>query len=356
MKYGTKLEVLTRRQARRKQCCARAMAAAAEPSTSAAATIAFVYTHKLSSSTYRGQLVARALNQSYLRCGESIGDRFFDLIVHLKLPCASLLPHGRSHVIDHIDALPDRYRAFQRLLANFSGQIFNTDEHLREQCCTRACVVIPHHCNLPCATNFDRSNLTTVGLIGWTQASLGIGAALRRANITPVIEPKGRWHTFGSTAGLEKGRPADICRFFNRLRVAVAWNDEQERGYDPAQRFTNAVCLGIPTIGYARQASFRAYGGAFLCEDVACVQRMLKQIDAGTHRAAFEPLARTVIAHVSWAATRQRYLALFAALLDDERRGRRRTIRRLFRDQYDNSIPNSPRCPASKRRWPFRRL
>ena len=62
------------------------MAAAAEPSTSAAATIAFVYTHKLSSSTYRGQLVARALNQSYLRCGESIGDRFFDLIVHLKLP------------------------------------------------------------------------------------------------------------------------------------------------------------------------------------------------------------------------------------------------------------------------------
>ena len=97
---------------------------------SAAATIAFVYTHKLSSSTYRGQLVARALNQSYLRCGESIGDRFFDLIVHLKLPCASLLPHGRSHVIDHIDALPDRYRAFQKLLANFRGQIFNTDEHL----------------------------------------------------------------------------------------------------------------------------------------------------------------------------------------------------------------------------------
>lgn len=194
--------------------------------------VAFVYTNKLSSSTYRGLMVARPLNQSYVRCGEEL-DGQLKIVVHLKVPCVSALAYGRHHIIDHIDALPDKYVAFRRLQANFSAQIFNTDEHLREQCCTRICAVIPHHCNLPCATDVDRRARRTVGLIGWTQASLGIREALRASGLKVDTEPKGRWHTFGY--GSDTGRPAEICRFFDRLGVAIAWNDELER-----QRITRA--------------------------------------------------------------------------------------------------------------------
>ena len=51
-------------------------------------------------------------------------------MVHLKLPCVDALHLGHRHVIDHIDAPPERYVAFRRVLHNFSAQIFNTDQHM----------------------------------------------------------------------------------------------------------------------------------------------------------------------------------------------------------------------------------
>ena len=304
--------------------------------------VAFVYTREVSSSTYRGLLVARALNQTFLKCKDltsgRAGQLSFDVIVHLKLPCAHAFAHGAHHVIDHIDALPDRYASFRSVIGNFSGQMFNTDIHLREQCCTRVCAVVPHHCNLPCNSSLDRNGPHRVGLIGWTQASLLIGHELTAGGIRAESEPKGRWHTFGY--GRDTGRPAEICRFFDRLSVAIAWNEEQD-GYDPGQRFTNPICLGIPTIGYARQPSFRAHDGSsrFLCDDVDCVRRLIEQIHRGSLRNEFFALSRNVREHVGWAATRRRYLSVFEAVLS---RGQR--VRRLFGDAYQNDIADSPRC------------
>ena len=312
---------------------------------SASPNIAFVYTNAVSSSTYRGNLVARALNQSYLRCGDLYSQSrhaaFWDIVVHLKQPCVAALPHGRHHVIDHIDALPDRYAAFRKSLGNFSGQIFNTDDHLRKECCTRVCAVIPHHCNLPCMYNDERSELRQVGVVGWTQASLSIGHQLAAHGIKTEAEPKGRWHTFGY--GLVTGRPAEICRFFDGLSVAVAWNEEMD-GYDPGQRFTNPICLGIPTIGFSRQASFQAHEGSsrFLCSDVECVRRLVEQIHAGTLSSEFQTLSEGVRQHVSWPATRTRYETVFEQVLTS----REHPVRHLFSDKYQNDLPASPKCRA----------
>lgn len=326
---------------------------------SPAPDVAFVFTNHVSSSTYRGLLVARALNQTFLRCSEfARSRRVFDVVVHLKLPCVGALAHGRHHVIDHIDALPDRYASFRRMLGNFSAQIFNTDEHLNRECCTRVCMVIPHHCNLPCSNSVERRGLRRVGLIGWTQASLSVANALQAAGSPADHEPKGRWHTFGHGPP-SSGRPAEICSFFDSLGIAVAWNEDQE-SYDPAQRFTNPICLGIPTIGYARQASFRAYGSTFLCDTVACIQRRIEQIRTGRLRDEFQTLSRRVRAHVGWKATQGRYQALFAAVstqcssppCDDDDERSQKLVRRLFNDTYASADSESARCgghPGSSR-------
>ena len=207
------------------------------------------------------------------------------------------------------------------------------------ECCTPICAVIPHPCNLPCADNVSRRESPRVGLIGWTQASLSIRNALHAANVRIDAEPKGRWHTFGH--GHETGRPAEICSFFDSLGAAIAWNEDQE-SYDPAQRFTNPIYLGIPTIGYARQASFRAYGSAFLCDNVECVRELLKRIRAGQLQDEFEALRSTVRRHVSWKATQMRYEALFDAL--PSATFSQAGVRRRFDDTYQRGVPLHAQC------------
>lgn len=284
----------------------------------------------------------------------------FDAFVHCKIPCQWLLSDpttsGKLHMLDHIDA----YRnlgASAVTAGRFGGEIFNTLEQRDAFCSTAVCVVIPHHFNLleklgRCAGGSCVGRLTepmgpNVGCGGgevttrregggggrggearWraplspSARSVGIissrsdgklAANLQMWNESVQIEP--RYATKPPAA--EHAAPvatdewrAATCRFYQSIDVAVAWKAFKRQGqdaphrydilYKPAERYTNAVMLGLPTIAYAGYRSQAALSPPPLqCLTEKCVHDTVRQIRAGSLKHAVRAQAECVGMHLA---------------------------------------------------------
>jgi len=226
------------------------VAAAAAPANSTM-RVAFVYGRMAYSAVHRGTLPAAALGATRFRCGKeaTFSDRRFDVVIHLKHVCHGALGLGAHHVFDHIDAGHTQLARFHTMSRNFTGEIMSSGPHIDHLCRTSVCTVIPHHYNLPCAPQLGRSNKTAVGLLGWNDMRTVVQQKFREAGIRTVLEPRSG---FGFGATRARNFSAASCAFYSELGVAIAWNTPQNI-YEPNQRFSNPIHLGIPTIGYAGQ-------------------------------------------------------------------------------------------------------
>jgi len=158
-------------------------------------------------------------------------------------------------VFDHIDATDSQLDAFHAMSGNFSGEIMGSGPHLDHLCRTPICTVIPHHYNLPCKPRLDRRGKRTIGLIGWNRNQPVLQQEFRAAGITTVMEPKSGLSLRGGVTKAQREHfRAASCGFYSGLGVAISWS-RPESCYEPNQRFTNPIYLGIPTIGYAHQVS-----------------------------------------------------------------------------------------------------
>ena len=208
---------------------------------------------------------------------------------------------ARHHVFDHIDSLAIRLEVFHRLSHRFAAQIFNSNAHMDADCMRPYCVVIPHPFNIPCTPRLHREpSEPSVGLIGYTKPPPSETPRLARAwNVSRLLR--------------EPTNLDQSCAFYDRLTVAIAWNTGRP-DRQPAERFTSPISLGIPTIGYAPQASMAEYGDEFLCADSGCVASLIRRIHAGEMRRAFQSYRHLVARDVSWNATNARYTRLFRAV------------------------------------------
>lgn len=320
--------------------------ATADETTLPHGNVAFVPLYGQSSGNHRGRITATRLGAVLFYCHTAGGmaGQHFDVVIHVKHVCVKVLEMGigRHHVLDHVDMTwtsnhvakhPIGLRNFYEAYAHrFSGQIMNSGPQVDDQCRTSVCAVIPHHFNMECAPRLNRSANRVVGLIGWEN----------------LLEEELRGRGFSQLAGLEieaepipgarvrstlwtrgKKRSEELlrdesrqlqCAFFDRLRVAVAWNKQlpASRMYEPGQRYTNPIVLAIPTIAYAHQASYNEYnefgGGHFLCANLSCLQSTVAAIRGGALDATFDRMRPAVVASVSWNATRDHYVRLFADL------------------------------------------
>jgi hypothetical protein len=136
-----------------------------------------------------------------------------------------------------------------------------------------------------------------IGLVGNAKVYGTIADTLRRANISFIRERTGN-------AVVKK-----TCHFYSQITLAIAWSpfivtneslrgeyrfnlvnrlghiDQESVDYwhaeKPAERFTNPQWFDIPTIGYAKYASFQEYGTEFLCETDSCVLDLIARIERG---------------------------------------------------------------------------
>jgi len=215
--------------------------------------VAFVYLTLAWSAMHRGTLPAAALGAKHFSCEKAatFSGRRFDVVIHLKHACHHALLLGTHHVLDHIDVSPRELDKFHAISRKFTDEIMNSGPHLDHLCRTSVCTVIPHYYNLPCVPRLARSNTTAVGLLGWDESQHALQRAFRAAGITTVVEPRSQFGATPTHAQRERFR-ATSCAFYSELSVAIAWNGAQAC-YEPNQRFTNPIHLGIPTVGYAHQ-------------------------------------------------------------------------------------------------------
>ena len=254
---------------------------------------------------HRGVSNADLLNASTALCASVASD--FDVYVHVKYPCARALdfPGRRGHVYDVLDQKNENFLRDARLHA----VVFASDWDLRRRCARPICAAIPHHFNLPCAPVL---NGTRVGVVGtaWgpkpdVRDALEKRLALKRETL--VFE--------------EAGKP---CAFFDRLRVALAWHPDADvdtsitvyQMEKPAERFTNPIVLGIPTIGYRGYPSYAEYDPDehFLCDTVKCVREVIRKLDGGQLRSEFAALRARVLDDVSSQANALRYRTLIQSV------------------------------------------
>lgn len=311
--------------------------------------VLFVPYYGQSSGNHRGKMTAARLGAAMIYCHTVGVGRRFHIVIHVKHVCARALENGigQYHVLDHADILwvpsgPRKHPAglknfFEMYAHRFSGQIMNSGPQVDDQCRTPVCTVIPHYFNLQCTPRLDRGANRVIGLVGWESSLAGWESLLLNqlnkekrndsAHIWIETEPRpgltirhSLW-TYSHSKHEERIRNESRqrqCAFFERLRVAIAWNtqDLRSRVYEPGQRFSNPVILGVPTIAYAAQASYNEYnvfGGAqFLCADLRCVRAKIAEIRSGLLDATFAKLRSAVLSTVSWNATQERYIRLFA--------------------------------------------
>ena len=73
-----------------------------------------------------------------------------------------------------------------------------------------------------------------------------------------------------------------IIMTHDKIDIAIAWKKPDK--FRPAERFTNPISFGIPTIGYRGFATFRYYkrAGPFLCDTSYCIVSRIEGILNGS--------------------------------------------------------------------------
>ena len=152
-----------------------------------------------------------------------------------------------------------------------------SDEAQCRACRFRVCAAIPHHDNLRC-----RRRDAVAPAPPWPRIGI-VGTGVR---VAPELAPLRRHATL-----VGEPRHRHLCEaFYDTLDVAIAWRKPDR--YRPAERFTNPLAYGIPTIGHSHFATFAHYrhAGPFLCATAACVAQRLRGLRNGSLLAAFRAL------------------------------------------------------------------
>lgn len=327
---------------------------ASPPSNPLKLRVLFVPTNDRPSSIHRCVDAAHALGHDVMGCTSPKAVEWFqevapqyDVFVHCKTWCTWVLNgmHGingttqdqKVHIIDRIDSYERLAPTDSFAHASTDGEIFNSKEQMQRQCSTRACVVIPHHYNLKCAARdqppsppppppppppnlFARlfhgrrlrscSECTnvTIGIVGSHDTPL-VEALTSAEGVRVVFEP----YTLKATSTHHLGS----CGFFNEIDVAVAWkaayvNTQILLDGKPAERLTNPVMIGVPTIGYGGYASFRELNHPNLsCTTPMCVIDLARKIKAGRLQEAAASQRDCIRKHLSAAMMSQFYGQLF---------------------------------------------
>ena len=263
-----------------------------------------------SASIHRGVATANVISQrtalsaSALLCNQARPTRGVDIYVHIKHPCHHILA-STSHI--HIHDVIDFKGPLGPLQTNFTATIFASEFDMILRCKTHICSIIPHHFNLDCKSNSTaRKGGEGIGLVGTSYNDASIKTIEDRLGLTLVREI-----------------PSRPCHFFRSIHIAIAWKGTKKLHYEdavggnsqvkPAERYTNPIYQGIPTIGYRGYHSFSEYGNKFLCGDLLCVRVLIQKIERGQVKAAFKTLHESVTHDTGTAALVMRYLALFQA-------------------------------------------
>ena len=263
-----------------------------------------------SASIHRGVATANVISQrttlsaSALLCNQARPTRGVDIYVHIKHPCRHILA-STAHV--HIHDVIDFKGPLGPLQNNFTATIFASEYDMILRCKTHICSIIPHHFNLDCKSNSTaRKGDEGIGLVGTSYNDASIKTIEDRLGLTLVREI-----------------PSRSCIFFRSIHIAIAWKGTKKLHYEdalggntqvkPAERYTNPIYQGIPTIGYRGYHSFSEYGKKFLCGDLMCVRELIKKIERGQVKAAFKTLHESVTHDTGTAALIMRFLALFKA-------------------------------------------
>ena len=247
----------------------------------------------------------KTLNVSAILCSRAFVDVAVDVYVHVKKACGHILSSAHHA---HIHDLIDSTQGLGALRDGFTGTIFASEFDMMNRCKTQLCAVIPHHFNLDVCNRTRPLRKNGVGLVG---------TSYTRDSVAHLE------HNFGLKLVAEViGQP---CAFFRSIRIAIAWKGARSLKYEdapggneqvkPAERYTNPVNLGIPTVGYRGYRSFREYGDTFLCGNYSCLQSLIERIDSGELDSAFKHQQQLVARDTGAEATTIRYQALFVAAM-----------------------------------------
>ena len=257
----------------------------------------------------RGRDPARLLGASLSVCGDA--GPGFDIYVHVKAPCGRALALRGRHVLDVVDGLKEfggnySLQASQRLVARgFHAQLFSSEHEVQAYCAAPHCRAAPHFFNLQHCISWGRrtgwaserlqSRPLRLGLVGYQRGFAGLPAS----RYWPAFSLPSELAAEGAKI-VHEG--ADTCAFFAGVDVAIAWPRKTIDHRDkPAERFTNPIVLGIPTIGSPYFHSHAAFASAqnFTCSSERCVVRTIARLRSGELDAAFRQLQREVWAEVS---------------------------------------------------------
>ena len=196
--------------------------------------------------------------------------------------------------------LQDRKRHHADTYHLHDGEMMHTLDQVKALCVTKYCLRFPTPFDLQtCNGKVDQARkyrsdyglsdihklVGIVGTMGLNHKYGTIVESLTRANIPFIKEVDGR-NSISKT-----------CAFFSQISVAIAWsphivtpaqlNNSRPIDYKmidywhlqkPAERFTNPIIFGIPTIGYSKYSSYRAYGTELLCDSDECALDLIERI------------------------------------------------------------------------------
>lgn len=243
------------------------------------------------------------------------------MFVHVKVLCTPLLGLALTstepdeavinrgyHVYDVVDA-PATQTQLHQWSRHLDAMVMSTLQDLRVNCRSRLCLRIPHHYNLNCSA----INTTAPRGVGVT---LGVVGTLHR--YSSDFNPS-QFSLHNITLRREHAYP-DPCSFFRDIDLALAWCNPKHSGQrdlarKPAERFTNPVVLGIPTVGCGLLASFRLPGSSpFLTSSREGVLPLVERLAGGALREEFRVLRESVWRDVAPERVRERYVSLLASL------------------------------------------
>lgn len=251
----------------------------------------------------RGVSVSNMLNASLASCDDDVSHLFpIRFMVHVKNQCRNFMNISEYNVFDGVDSK-------KRVdLSAFDGEIRATGvANHNNMCGNRVCVRIPHHDNLECNVHTD------------LQSRLAGADEHRGKHRRPVIGIVGNEPSITGLNGYRVLLERDFvrpCAFFDRIDIAIAWKKRQSSLYPlPCERFTNPISWNIPTIGYP-YASYKVFNESndFICSDLKCVYRKIKEIHTGSMWTQLRALRRKVLLDTSKEHVVHLYRTLFSTL------------------------------------------